>query len=58
MTLMFVSACKSGPVIDTGCAWVQPILISKKDVLTDETARAVLTHNESWEAACAPVVRP
>lgn len=52
LTLMFVSACKSGPVIDTGCAWVRPILVSRQDVLTAETARQILALNESWERAC------
>jgi len=27
-------------------------MVSRQDVLTDATARAVLTHNETWEAAC------
>lgn len=39
-------------VIDTACKWVQPILISKKDVLTDGTARQILAHNETWSKNC------
>lgn len=27
-------------------------MVSRHDVLTDETARAVLTHNEAWQALC------
>jgi hypothetical protein len=27
-------------------------MVSQHDVLTDETAREILTHNESWEAVC------
>lgn len=48
------SGCATGSVIDTGCAWVRPILISKDDALTDGTATQVLTHNESWQRICEP----
>jgi hypothetical protein len=34
------------------CAALAPIYVSKADVLTDGTARAILVHNESWEANC------
>jgi len=40
-------------VIDTGCKWNRPILISKSDNLTDGTARQILAHNETWNANCA-----
>jgi hypothetical protein len=40
-------------VIDTGCAWVRPIMTSRDDVLTSGTARQILDHNVSWKAACA-----
>lgn len=33
-------------VIDTSCSWVKVITISTKDVLTDVTARELLTHNK------------
>lgn len=39
-------------IIDTACDWVRPIFISKSDQLTIETARAILGHNETWEAQC------
>lgn len=39
-------------IIDTACDWLRPIFISKSDTLTIETARAILGHNESWEAQC------
>ena len=39
-------------VIDTSCQWVAPIYIRKSDVLTIQTARAILNHNETWEANC------
>lgn len=51
---MFLAGCAtSGAVISTGyCEVAQPIWISKSDVLTEGTARQVLTHNETWEAIC------
>ena len=39
-------------VIDTSCQLVAPIYIRKSDVLTVQTARAILNHNETWEANC------
>lgn len=39
-------------VIDTACQWVAPIYIRKSDVLTIQTARSILNHNETWEANC------
>lgn len=31
-------------------AWVKPILISKDDRLTEQTAKDIAVHNETWEA--------
>jgi len=39
-------------VIDTSCRWSKYILVSKKDVLTDSTARQILAHNETLERLC------
>ena len=39
-------------IIDTACDWLRPIFISRSDTLTIETARAILGHNETWEAQC------
>jgi predicted small secreted protein len=39
-------------IIDTGCKWIQPIYVSKKDVLTDGTARQILAHDEIWAKNC------
>lgn len=56
--VMLLSGCAtSGPVIevvDTGCDWTAPILISKQDVLTDGTAEQILIHNETWKRICKP----
>lgn len=35
-----------------GCEWSRPIYVGRADVLTDETARAVLAHNEAWATIC------
>lgn len=53
LTTLFVSGCAGGRVIDSACAWVRPVMVSKDDALTDETARQILMHNEQWEAVCA-----
>jgi len=34
------------------CTIASPVYISKKDVLTDGTARQILEHNETWQRAC------
>lgn len=39
-------------VADAGCYWARPIYVSRGDVLTDETARQVLAHNETWARRC------
>lgn len=39
-------------VIDKSCDWATPILISKKDVLTDGTAKQILKHNETYTELC------
>ena len=38
--------------VDTGCDWARPILVADGDQLTQETARAVLAHNETWQKRC------
>jgi len=45
-------------VIDTACKWVQPIYISKDDVLTDGTARQILAHNKAYVVACGDPRKP
>lgn len=52
--MLCISGCATnGSVIDTACAWVRPIMVSRDDVLTDETARSILIHNETWERVCS-----
>lgn len=38
--------------IDTACSWTKPIYPSKADVFSDETARAILAHNDTGEKRC------
>jgi hypothetical protein len=53
LTLCASGCATNGSVIDTSCAWVRPIMVSRDDQLTDETAREILTHNEAWERICS-----
>lgn len=41
-------------VVDTGCIWVNPIILTPEDVmlLSSPTKRAILTHNKAWKANC------
>lgn len=52
--LLLTACATSGPatVVDAGCYWTRPIYIGREDVLTDETARQILVHNETWELRC------
>lgn len=50
--LILLTSCESAGS-GTSCAWMRPIYISKDDVLTEGTARAILGHNEAWAAVCA-----
>lgn len=50
---ILLTGCASQPhVIDTSCAWTRPIMVSRGDTLTDDTARQILSHNTSWEKLC------
>ena len=48
---MLLSGCQSTNVISP-CSWVKIITVSKADVLTDQTAREILGHNEKVEEIC------
>jgi hypothetical protein len=48
---MFVASC-STVTAGTECGWVKIITVSRQDVLTDDTARQILGHNEKVEAIC------
>lgn len=55
---MLISSCTTnGPVpvvVDTACNWVNPILVSPHDieVMSEQTKRAILAHNEKWDEIC------
>jgi len=51
LLLMLVSGCASGPGINP-CTEFDPIYLSTRDVLTDETVKSILRFNEKWEALC------
>lgn len=48
---LFGSGCAS-TVATSPCSWVKIITVSSADVLTDQTAREILTHNEAVERIC------
>lgn len=56
ISFLLLTACAAtGPeieVIDAGCLWAAPIYVSHDDVLTDDTARQILAHNETWARRC------
>ena len=56
LTALLLTGCATtGPeikVVDTACNWTRPIYISKKDILTDGTARQIVGHNEAGESRC------
>lgn len=39
-------------IVDTGCDWTKAIYVSKGDVLSDETAKAILAHNLAGAKNC------
>lgn len=49
---LLLSACASGGAATEFCVVGRPILISRADVLTDDTARQLLSHNETGARVC------
>ena len=49
--MLLLNGCASTNVISP-CAWVKIITVSKADVLTEQTAREILGHNEKVEEIC------
>jgi len=49
--MLSVSGCGGTSAISE-CSWVQIITVSKQDVLTDQTAREILSHNLKVETVC------
>jgi len=44
---------KPNPLPSNGCEWVQPIRVSPDDVLTDGTAKQILSLDETWQKICS-----
>jgi hypothetical protein len=55
-SLILLASCTSdgnAPIAtDSFCATQRPILVSKRDVLTEITARDILVHNDYGAAKC------
>lgn len=49
--LTLLANCSGGGA-GSYCLASAPILVSREDVLTAETARALLAHNETWATLC------
>lgn len=39
-------------IVDTSCDWATPIFVSKTDVLSDATAKAILAYDKAGAAKC------
>ena len=51
--LTLLTACETaGPATDGFCAVSSPIMVSKRDSLTEGTARQILAHNEYGKKKC------
>ena len=52
-SLTLLAGCAtSGPVTEDFCLVARPILVSKTDALSTETARQILAHNEYGAGRC------
>ena len=52
LTALLLTGCATSGRVTNYCNIAEPILISKKDVFTDGTAKQILQHNETWQAIC------
>jgi hypothetical protein len=53
LTVLLLTGCATSGRAISYCDITGPVYISKKDQLTDETARQILLHNETWSRVCA-----
>jgi hypothetical protein len=51
-SLLLLTGCATGGPATEFCVVSRPILVSRADVLTDETARQLLSHNETGARVC------
>ena len=49
---LLTGCASSGPVTESYCNTAGPIYVGQDDQLTDETARQILSHNETWASIC------
>jgi hypothetical protein len=47
-----IGGCATSPIFKDDCDWARPILPSRSDVLTPETKRQILAHNQAGEKLC------
>jgi hypothetical protein len=52
MTMLLISCSQNGEGRNEFCLIAKPIYVSNHDILTQDTARAIYTHNETGAALC------
>ena len=50
IAVMLLSGCTGG--VNNYCLIAAPIYLDEIDIITDETAKQILIHNETGEALC------
>lgn len=53
LMLLSASACGTNGSVSDYCLVAKPIYFAPADRLTDRTERAIIVHNEQWQALCA-----
>lgn len=51
-SLTLLPGCEIAGLATDPCATLRPVIVSRSDVLTPETARQILAHNEAWARLC------
>lgn len=49
---LLLAGCATTGAVTNGCEWAKPIYVSQDDVLTDGTAKQILTHDETGRVIC------
>lgn len=52
LMLLSVAGCAQKTPVTADCQTFQPITVGEGDKLSDETARQILAHNETYRAVC------
>lgn len=53
LTLLSLSGCAANGSADSFCLVAKPIYFSPSDRMAERTERAIITHNEKYEALCS-----